>query len=138
MLFTVLAGRHVDINNVVYYKGDTVESSANLCDLFANKFERNLQAEIEAERASLSAPAEPAKKETKVTSKPKAAPAKAKTPEKEDVTSEFPEAGPNNIRVEKDEKGYWVVDMDDGNTKPSNKKALELEDVVPFIDSLLE
>jgi hypothetical protein len=127
MLFKVLAGRHIDENDMVYYKGDTVESNVNLCDLFANKFERNLQAEIDAERASIPVPAAPAKSAKKV-----------KTPEKEDVSSEFPEAGPNNIRVEKDAKGYWVIDTDNKNTKPSNKKALELEDVVPFIDSLLE
>ena len=128
MLFTVIAGRHIDANDKVYYKGDTVESNSNLCDLFANKFERNLQAEIDAGKATISAPAPESKK----------APAKAKTSEKEDVTSEFPEAGPNDIRVEKNAKGYWVIDTDNENVKPSNKKALELEDVVPFIDSLLE
>ena len=127
MLFTVIMGRHIDANDKVYYKGDTVESNSNLVDLFTNKFERNLQAEIDADKASIpAAPLEGKKAAPKTTSGMK------------DVSSEFPEAGPNNIRVEKNVKGYWVIDTDNENEKPSNKKALELEDVVPFIDSLLE
>jgi len=132
MLFKVKSGRHIDENNKVYFQGDTVESNSNLCDLFVNKFERDLQAEIDAGKATISASApksDSSEKGTKV--------AKKGSKEVEDVSSDFPEAEPNNIKVVKNTKGYWVIDQDNDNNKPSNKKALELEDVVPFIDSLL-
>jgi len=132
MLFKVKSGRHIDENNKVYFQGDTVESNSNLCDLFVNKFERDLQAEIDAGKATISASApksDSSEKGTKV--------AKKGSKEVEDVSSDFPEAEPNNIKVVKNAKGYWVIDQDNDNNKPSNKKALELEDVVPFIDSLL-
>ena len=135
MLFKVKGGRHIDENNKVYFQGDTVESNSNLCDLFVNKFERDLQAEIDAGKATISASApksDSSEKGTKVVNI-----AKKDSKAVEDVSSDFPEAEPNNIKVVKNSKGYWVIDQDNGNKKPSNKKALELEDVVPFIDSLL-
>ena len=132
MLFKVKSGRHIDENNKVYFQGDTVESNSNLCDLFVNKFERDLQAEIDAGKATISASAPKSDSSEKGTMV-----AKKGSKEVEDVSSDFPEAEPNNIKVVKNTKGYWVIDQDNDNNKPSNKKALELEDVVPFIDSLL-
>jgi hypothetical protein len=119
MFFKLLAGRHKE-NGKTYSKGDVVESAFNLVELFPNTFERDVEKELSRPQ-TVAAPTPPVQANDFG----------------EDVTADFPDAGPNGFFVYKRAKGFVVVDGDNPDT-PVNKKPIKLEEVVPLIDSFFE
>lgn len=144
MKFRVLGGEHEHYDGKIYKKGDILECDMDIRLTFANKFEK-----VEKETPITSAPVSesPMKKKSiiplvnknPIKEKPIRIEKEVYTTQvkdesnKQDVTSLFKIAEQENLKVYKDEKGYYVYEEDnlqnalnkDPFTKPKIKKFIE-------------
>ena len=142
MLFKVLAGRHTQ-DNVVYSKGDVVETKLNLIEMFGdNRFKREFELEMEDKKTPIQTPdkvkagANPTRDES-VEDEPDDEDDEDVKDEPEplgdDLTARFSAARSNKLLVFKKGNKFYVTTEDEPG-KALNKKALKRSEVVKFIE----
>jgi len=145
MKYRLKGGSHVQ-NNKIYHKGDIIDTSFDLCQLFRGKFEKVYEevtdtgVEIPNLRARPNISPPPLADEGKeaATSEPSSDTGDVSDESQygKDVTKDFPVAEELDVQVFEKSKWYTVIDTDDN--KVLNEKKLRKKEVKTFLDELSE